>query len=554
MQHPNLINSNNCLILGPTPIGSKTKNMGNDVFDNVTLKLKNTPEAKLLIEETEKYLKQQFKSIFEGSMQGLQACPPKYDFGVESKKGDWARNQRRAMQFVDEKLIKNRIQLLDQKSNPTIEDLREKSHLSQVMQAKLPMSTEAKVILRFQNFFAKDRGLLLHSYKPASYLQRYIELAKDLRQNNNDTQKYNPPNLTTLEKDILNILNITFNDVDQWVLSSMNRIQMKKSCVSNFFSGRLIQAALALNATPKNERKNQWNELKRAFSPFQTENGVAKKDALGNPITALYDKDDIQRKLYQSEFKRLTQEFNDEFDLLVILLDHQLIIGTEIKHATKQDKNTNDRQTKEAAKQTKKRKAYVEKTFGDLLEQGWNYVEVIAIYDNIGNLVVKKCTDCSPFILTNGNPQEEEYQMLSLMTSLTTNRIETSTSPSRNQIAFESFKHLFARIIGLSGSLMTVQKISPHHEIMGSDAKDLNAGWTLASPLKYGPQDSVPREGDVFGRPHDVYKLIFFTPDQIGLLNMSSKFVVFLNDYGSGKVKFVLQLKNILFQLLNYLL
>ena len=102
MQHPNSINSNNCLKLGPTPIGYKTTNMGQDVFDNVALKLKNTPEAKFLIEETEKYLKRQFKSIFEGSMQGLQTCPPKYDFGVESKKGDWARNQRRTMRFVDE--------------------------------------------------------------------------------------------------------------------------------------------------------------------------------------------------------------------------------------------------------------------------------------------------------------------------------------------------------------------------------------------------------------------------------------------------------------------
>ena len=95
MQHPNSINSNNCLKLGPTLIGSKTTNMGQDVFDNVALKLKNTPEAKFLIEETEKYLKQEFKTIFDGSMQGLQTCPPKYDFGVESKKGDWARNQRR---------------------------------------------------------------------------------------------------------------------------------------------------------------------------------------------------------------------------------------------------------------------------------------------------------------------------------------------------------------------------------------------------------------------------------------------------------------------------
>ena len=125
--------------------------------------------------------------------------------------------------------------------------------------------------------------------------------------------------------------------------------------------------------------------------------------------------------------------------------------------------------------------------------------------------------------------------MLSLMASLTTGQVQTSTLPTRNSIAFESLKQVFSRIVGLSGSLMAVQKLSPHHEIMGTDAKDLNAGWTRASPLKFSPQVSVPREGDVFGRPHDVYKLIFFTPDQIGLLNMSSKFVVFFNDYGSGK-------------------
>ena len=125
--------------------------------------------------------------------------------------------------------------------------------------------------------------------------------------------------------------------------------------------------------------------------------------------------------------------------------------------------------------------------------------------------------------------------MKNLMAFIITNATGTSSSPSQNSIAFDNFKHVFARMIGLSGSLMTVQKLCPHHEIMGTDAKDLNAGWTHATPLKFSPQDSVPREGDVFGRPHDVYKLIFFTPDQIGLLNMSSKFVVFLNDYGSGK-------------------
>ena len=110
-----------------------------------------------------------------------------------------------------------------------------------------------------------------------------------------------------------------------------------------------------------------------------------------------------------------------------------------------------------------------------------------------------------------------------------------------SSIAFDSFKHVFSRVVGLSGSLMTVQKLSSHHEIMGTDSKDLNAGWTRASPLKFGLENNVPREADIFGRPHDIYQLIFYSRDQMGLLAMSVKFVVFLNDYGSGKIFIVLE-------------
>ena len=124
--------------------------------------------------------------------------------------------------------------------------------------------------------------------------------------------------------------------------------------------------------------------------------------------------------------------------------------------------------------------------------------------------------------------------MEALMASLTNHPTVSSTQPIQNPVAFDNFKHVFSRIVGLSGSLMTVQKLSPHHEIMGTDCKDLNAGWTRASPLKFGLDNNVPREADIFGRPHDVYKIIFYSPDQIGLLAMSTKFVVFLNDYGSG--------------------
>ena len=59
----------------------------------------NTPEAKFLLEETEKYLKKEYKRIYDGSMQGLETCPPKYDYGVETKKGHIFQSNIRALIF-----------------------------------------------------------------------------------------------------------------------------------------------------------------------------------------------------------------------------------------------------------------------------------------------------------------------------------------------------------------------------------------------------------------------------------------------------------------------
>ena len=50
-------NSQNCLRLGPSSIGTKNTNMGNQVFDRLTLNLKKTPEAKHLLNETENHSK-----------------------------------------------------------------------------------------------------------------------------------------------------------------------------------------------------------------------------------------------------------------------------------------------------------------------------------------------------------------------------------------------------------------------------------------------------------------------------------------------------------------
>ena len=157
------------------------------------------------------------------------------------------------------------------------------------------------------------------------------------------------------------------------------------------------------------------------------------------------------------------------------------------------------------------------------------------MYDNYGSLVQDKCYGCSPFIITNGTAQEEKQQMHDLLASLNKHISGAFTHSYKTSMAYDNFKHIFSRLIGLSGSLMTVQKLGPYQEMMGTYSMDLNAGWTLASPLKFGLTNGLLRDADIFGRPHDCYKLIFYRPDQIGLLSLSTQVVVFLNDYGSGR-------------------
>ena len=119
------------------------------------------------------------------------------------------------------------------------------------------------------------------------------------------------------------------------------------------------------------------------------------------------------------------------------------------------------------------------------------------------------------------------------------------TGPPKQQNAsgMKNFQHLFARLIGLSGLSFIVQKIGNYHELMGTKPHDIfaegiTAGWTRAAPLTFGTEKSDIRLGDVIGRPADIYRLIFWNPDQRYLLDGNHQFVIFIHDYGAGKSVF----------------
>ena len=62
----------------------------------------------------------------------------------------------------------------------------------------------------------------------------------------------------------------------------------------------------------------------------------------------------------------------------------------------------------------------------------------------------------------------------------------------------------------------------------------ITAGWTRASPLVFGNEHTNIRFGDVVGRPSDIYRLIFWNPEQRHLLTGNHRFVLFCQDYGAG--------------------
>ena len=118
------------------------------------------------------------------------------------------------------------------------------------------------------------------------------------------------------------------------------------------------------------------------------------------------------------------------------------------------------------------------------------------------------------------------------------------TSPPPNDSRMKEFIHVFSRLIGFSGLSFTIQKVGHYHEIMGTNPSDvfasgITAGWTRASPLTFGTEDEMIKNGlrfgDMIGRPHDVFKLIFWNESQRQLLDGNHQFVLFCLDYGAGK-------------------
>lgn len=534
-------NEKSCLSLEPSIVGTKHSFIGGNVIDNeAKIILGRCPEAKFMLGEIEKYLQDRYSKVYDGTLNEIISIPETYDYGVETKKGKKAF----AMQYGSEKEIEARIQQLQ--GAKKAEDVKERTHLEEILHEKRPLACEDKVNQRFLEFFKNEPGLYLHGFKPKEYLQRFRELAKCKRETISTLR------LLDIEQCILELLGIEEQEIEDWVKEKIGIMEIKTKQLpanssTSFIPGTIICDIFQLNmpkSFPK-DRKNQYSQFRSIFPLYEkcVRNGKQrdKIDANGVKIEKLYSLNEIRARLIESEFD-LQVTIDDEYDLFFFLPNYKIILAGEVKQAMKNDANAvvaNDKQAKSASHQLKKSERFIRKTFGNLLDQDWKYVKIAVLYDNNGTYITEKCSECSPFILTNSTEIEEMQQMQNLWKAISGKEYIGPTNQS-NASGMNDLKHVFGRLVGLSGLTFIVQKIGKYHELMGTKSHEtfdegITAGWTRASPLCFGSEKEDIRFGDVIGRPADVYRLIFWNPDQRHILTGNLRFVIFCHDYGGGK-------------------
>ena len=537
----------NCLKLETTSIGTRVQIIDGDVIDNKAKAILNRcPETKFMVDLIEKHLLDTYPKIFNGTLDKVECVPQMYDYGVMNENAKKAKKAL-AMQYGNEYEIKERIEEL--KDSKKFEDTKELGYLKELLFDKMPLACEEKVIHRFLDFFENDPGLFLHGFKPKEYLKRFRELTKEKR------KEVSTLKLLDVEVCVLELLGIKGQEIEDWVTEKLNLIKIKHCQDGNNVSSKSVSSDSILESLqwtssefiPK-ERKQQIIKFKTTFPKFKKSMKKGKYedevDENGIKIEQKYTWSEIRCRLLESEFDVQTT-FDDEYDIVFIHPNEKLILAGEVKQTMSKDGDSSKASGKNATKaahQVRKCLKFIEKTFGSLLDKDWRFVQIVILYDNHGTYITDKCSECRPFILTNGTREEERQQMQELWKAVTGK--EYTESPKQPNVSgMNDFKHLFARLIGFSGLSFIVQKIGNYHELMGTNPHDifaegLTAGWTRAAPLTFGTENSDIRLGDIIGRPADIYRLVFWNPDQRYLLERKHRFIIFCNDYGAGKFKF----------------
>ena len=393
---------------------------------------------------------------------------------------------------------------LSQKFNRTIIENQLKA-MKKFIQTVKPQQAESEIINQLSSLFFNHRGLLLHSLKLDSFLQIFTDEAKRYRKRKNPGFE-----LTKLEHQIANALNLTETELEETANQVVNiLIEASVEKQNSVFSRNQIYNAIVLCQSWHEDLKVR---AKRKFG------GQAK-----------YKLNDIKNAIKLSRYEH-ESKYPGEVDVLTILPDLELIMQVEVKCDLKDNTaEKNNFNLKSAAKQLQRYSNHISRVHGPVLNENWKYLKVAAILPSVGN-IERVCSHCKRFIVTHdvlkqkGLPiwwKEFELPEKSLMTNSSTDQF------------YSEFLHLFNRLVNLTAISRLKSVFTAWKEVQGENRNNIVAGIT---PPR-NSNASTFRFQDIIKRPMDVWKLLYFNPEQMFLLSTKGlNRVVLFADYGCGRI------------------
>lgn len=398
-------------------------------------------------------------------------------------------------------------ELSDKIKNLQFVDNKELQSIQKYLEYVLPQSSERNIYNALFNCFFNYRGLLVHGYEPSKHLDVFVNQAKQIRTTQTRNNIQVPFMFNQLEQNILESLNIEISEIVSQVNAWVVEIQNQSPGVSTF-SGKVLKTELVNIIENK---LGPINVIKRAKGKFKEQQQ--------------YTQDEIRSILISLSYENAVKP-SGEMDFWMAVANLKIMLNIEVKRQmdpSRQAKRNLNKSLHSASKQTSKHAEYMAQVYGPMLSEGWQFLKLAAIFP--GELDNDKiCPHCQQFIITEGKSIEEQLKKIIALV-LQQNNVDIVEGS-------EDFTNLFQAIVGFS-SISTQQLVigNAWQQIQGETSTLFASGWTKAE-IKMTSEEI--RFENVLNLPHNIYRFIYFNPNQVMLLENIIPLLIFANDFGAG--------------------
>ena len=475
------------------------------ILDDPIIKILDDQSDQQIFEAGLKGMEQNFPNILTGDQKHLFMCPTAFNYD----------SRIQTHETSGPEAVEKKQEALEEIPNRSPAEEKDLKIIRDYIRRIRPQISEQETFDAFTRLFYPNRGIFIHSLKMDQYLKPFVDKARNYRKQN----KRMGFGLTDLEERIAEALNISQQSLSNVSDKVKNRLTNKgKITTANIVDGRSIREAI-----DDELKKDEKEKAKTKFKPGQN-----------------YTVNEMEQGVKLGKFESMCK-WPGENDLFIMLPDKRLIVCVEVKRHMEKDKNQSnansaniDGNLQSAAHQLKKNAYHTSYMHGAILSPGWRFVKVAAISPYVYNKA-KICLHCDKFIVSPDMIQDPR-EMLKWWKNTGLDGIQDIDGKTKQQ-SYDEFLKFFNRLVNLSSVRVRPEPSQAWSQIQGNNPRHISAGYTSAAPSATSGQLDIE---NIQQRPHDAYKVLCLNEDQEALLSNDIPLLVFVNDFGSGKILFEL--------------